>query len=39
MDTIRKALAVMAKDLRVIAQDRAYVISMIIFPVLIALLN
>lgn len=39
MDAIRKALAVMAKDLRVVSQDRAYVISMIIFPVLIALLN
>jgi ABC-2 type transport system permease protein len=39
MDVIRKTLAVMAKDLRVIAQDRAYVISMFIFPVLIALLN
>jgi len=39
MNVIRKALAVMAKDLRVIAQDRAYVISMFIFPVLIALLN
>ena len=39
MDTIRKALAVMLKDLRVVSQDRAYLISMLIFPMLITFLN
>ena len=38
MDTIRKTLAVMAKDLRVVSQDRTYLISMLIFPVLITFL-
>ena len=39
MDAIRKALAVMIKDLRVVVQDRAYVISMLIFPLIIGVLN
>lgn len=39
MDAIRKALAVMIKDLRVVAQDRAYVVSMLIFPIVIGILN
>ena len=38
MDTIRKTLAVMAKDLRVVSQDRTYLISMLVFPVLITFL-
>ncbi len=39
MDTLRKALAVMVKDLRVIATDRAFLISMILFPLVIAFMN
>jgi ABC-2 type transport system permease protein len=39
MDAIRKALAVMMKDLRVVTQDRAYLISMLIFPILVGILN
>ena len=39
MSLLRKALAVMVKDLRVVAQDRAYLISMLVFPLLITFMN
>jgi ABC-2 type transport system permease protein len=39
MDAIRKALAVMVKDPRVVSQDRGYLISMLIFPIIISFLN
>ena len=39
MNAIRKALAVMVKDLRVVSKDRAYLISMLIFPLLVSFLN
>jgi ABC-2 type transport system permease protein len=36
MSAIRKALAVMVKDLRVVSRDRAYLISMLLFPLLVS---
>lgn len=39
MDAIRKALAVAFKDLQVLASDRAYVLSMVVFPLVVAGLN
>lgn len=39
MDTIRKALAVMVKDLKVLSSDRGFLISMVIFPLIVAFIN
>lgn len=39
MDAIRKALAVAAKDLRVVSGDRAYVLTMFLVPILVGLFN
>jgi len=39
MDAIRKALAVAAKDLRVVSGDRAYVLTMFLVPIIVGFFN